>query len=53
MTLQSEALHQLAHEYWEGVLRRSPILATFLGDSRYNDQLPDIGPVARARNSYV
>ncbi len=48
MENQSEALHQLADEYWEGVLRRSPILATFFGDYRYNDRLPDIGPDGRA-----
>jgi uncharacterized protein (DUF885 family) len=42
------ALRQLADEYWEDVLRRSPILATFFGDYRYNDRLPDIGPEGRA-----
>src|SRR5262245_61016522 len=45
---RSEALHQLADEYWEGVLRRNPIAATFFGDYRYNDRLPDIGPLGRA-----
>jgi uncharacterized protein (DUF885 family) len=44
----AEALDQLAHEYWEGVLRRNPIIATFYGDYRYNDRLPDLGPVGRA-----
>jgi uncharacterized protein (DUF885 family) len=48
METQSSALRQLADEYWEGVLRRAPTLATFLGDYRYNDRLPDIGPDARA-----
>src|SRR5215216_2809977 len=48
MEAQSETLRQLADEYWEGVLRRSPILATFFGDYRYNDRLPDIGPDGRA-----
>ena len=41
------ALAQLADEYWEGVLRRNPTLATFFGDYRYNDRLPDIGPRGR------
>ncbi|HEY0581727.1 MAG TPA: DUF885 domain-containing protein [Chloroflexota bacterium] len=44
----AEALDQLAHEYWQGVLRRNPIVATFYGDYRYNDRLPDLGPVGRA-----
>ncbi len=42
------ALTQLAHDYWENVLRRNPIVATFFGDYRYNDQLPDVGAVGRA-----
>ena len=30
-------------EYWEQVLKRNPVQATFQGDNRYNDQLPDFG----------
>jgi len=41
-------LRELAAEYWEGVLRRNPILATFYGDYRYNDRLPNLGPSGRA-----
>ena len=41
-------MRQLAEDYWEGVLRRNPILATFYGDYRYNSQLPDLGPRGRA-----
>jgi uncharacterized protein (DUF885 family) len=44
----SQPLHQLAQDYWEGLLRRNPTLATFYADYRYNDRLPDIGPAARA-----
>lgn len=44
----AEALRQLAADYWEGLLRRNPTLATFHGDFRYNDRLPDIGPQGRA-----
>jgi uncharacterized protein (DUF885 family) len=44
----NDAVEQLAHEYWEGILRRNPVLATFFGDHRYDDRLPDIGPSARA-----
>ena len=36
-------LDALYAEYWEEVLKRNPIQATFQGDSRYNDQLPDFG----------
>jgi len=45
----SDELRQLADDYWEGVVERDPILATFYGDYRYNDRLPDIGPEGRAR----
>jgi uncharacterized protein (DUF885 family) len=44
----ADALRQLAAEYWEGVLRRNPILATFFGDHRYDDRLPDLGSTGRA-----
>lgn len=44
----SEALAQLAADYWEGVLQRDPVTATFFGDYRYNDKLPDAGPDGRA-----
>ena len=48
MAPAADALRNLADEYWEGVLRRNPVLATFLGDYRYNDRLPDVGPRRRA-----
>ena len=41
------ALAQLAEDYWEGILQRNPTLATFYGDYRYNDRLPDVGPRGR------
>lgn len=44
----SHELAQLAEDYWQGVLRRNPIVATFYGDERYHDQLPDVGPDGRA-----
>ena len=34
-------LNALYAEYWEEVLRLNPIQATFQGDPRYNDQLPN------------
>ncbi len=35
-------LNQLYADYWEGVLKLNPLQATFQGDNRYNDQLPDM-----------
>jgi uncharacterized protein (DUF885 family) len=44
--LQLDALFE---SYFEDNLRASPILATFIGDNRYNDQLPNfLGPQYRA-----
>ena len=34
-------IRALADEYWEGQLRLDPLLATQVGDSRYDDRLPD------------
>jgi uncharacterized protein (DUF885 family) len=42
----SEALQAIGHDYWEEVLHRSPIWATYLGDRRYDDRLPDNSPEA-------
>ena len=36
-------LTALYADYWEENLKRNPVLATFQGDMRYNDQLPDFG----------
>ena len=36
-------LNQLYADYWEGVLKLNPLQATYQGDNRYNDQLPDMG----------
>jgi uncharacterized protein (DUF885 family) len=34
-------LNALYDEYWEALLKLNPLQATFQGDSRYTDQLPD------------
>jgi uncharacterized protein (DUF885 family) len=34
-----KALAKVTHDYWEDVLKRSPELASALGDTRYNDRL--------------
>src|SRR5688572_18539601 len=36
-------LQKLYVDYWEEVLKLNPVQATFQGDPRYNDQLPDFG----------
>ncbi len=37
----AQRLEALYEEFWQETLKRSPILATFVGDARYNDQLPN------------
>jgi uncharacterized protein (DUF885 family) len=34
-------IRALADEYWEGQLKLDPLLATLVGDPRYDDKLPD------------
>lgn len=38
---RSAALQQLFAEYWDEYLALNPLIATFIGDARYNDQLPN------------
>ncbi|MBP6796637.1 MAG: DUF885 family protein [Luteimonas sp.] len=40
---EAEQLDKLYAEYWEEYLKLNPIQATFQGDHRYDDQLPDFG----------
>jgi len=43
------ALNDLFERYFEDVLRLNPLLATYIGDHRYDDRLPNsIGPDHRA-----
>jgi uncharacterized protein (DUF885 family) len=39
---------RLADGFWERYLELSPVSATVLGDTRYDDRLPDPGPAGRA-----
>ena len=40
-----ERLDALLEAYWEDTLQRNPVLATSIGDLRYNDRFPNsIGP---------
>jgi uncharacterized protein (DUF885 family) len=43
------SLARLAKEYWEQRLAAEPLVATLLGDRRFDAVLPDVTPVARAR----
>lgn len=47
--MADERLEQISERFAEGVLERQPTVATFLGDRRYDDLLPDVGPRGRAR----
>jgi uncharacterized protein (DUF885 family) len=38
---KSAQLERLYIDYWEASLKRNPIQATYVGDNRYNDQLPN------------
>ncbi len=42
------AVNDLADRFWEGLLERDPVWATILGDPRYDDRWPDLGPDGRA-----
>ncbi|NJD31900.1 MAG: DUF885 domain-containing protein [Gammaproteobacteria bacterium] len=43
-------LNAMLEQYFEEYLQQHPVMATFIGDNRYNDQLPNsIGPEYRAR----
>ncbi|MGE5198161.1 MAG: DUF885 domain-containing protein [Rhodospirillaceae bacterium] len=43
-----QQLHALFERYFEDTLRLNPVMATYIGDHRYDDQLPNtIGPVYR------
>jgi uncharacterized protein (DUF885 family) len=45
----TSAVDQLADGFWERFLELSPVSATFNGDTRYDDRLPDPGPDGRAK----
>ncbi len=51
MTDPNLAVNELADRFWEGVLSRDPIYATILGDTRWDDQLPDLGEAGRAADA--
>ncbi|HVR44940.1 MAG TPA: DUF885 domain-containing protein [Thermoanaerobaculia bacterium] len=46
---ESERLHALLAKEWEWRLREYPTLATYVGDRRYDDRLPDLSRTAIER----
>ena len=46
-----EDLGRLAEEAWEGTLAAQPVVATSIGDRRFDDRLADPRPEARARRA--
>ena len=50
----AEQLDALYAEYWEQSLERNPLRATFIGDPRFNDQLPNtLSPEHRAESQAI
>ncbi len=47
----SDRLRTLFDERWENSLRESPLLATDMGDRRFNDRLPEVGLAAERRRT--
>jgi uncharacterized protein (DUF885 family) len=43
---EGEVLHQLFDDEWEWMLRDNPIVATYLGDRRYDDRLTEYSAAA-------
>ncbi len=44
----AERARDLVERYWDQLLELDPILGTFCGDERFDDRLPDPGPLGRA-----
>ncbi len=49
VSLESNAVNDLADRFWDGVLERDPTWATLLGDERFNDRWPDLGAAGRTK----
>src|SRR5437773_3221130 len=49
-TPQDDAFQKIAHDYVEQYLRANPEQATELGDHRFDGQLTDYSPEARAKD---
>ena len=42
MSTQLSPLHQLFQDQWDAWMSFDPLLATYVGDNRYNDRLPSV-----------
>ncbi|WP_045770478.1 DUF885 domain-containing protein [Xanthomonas albilineans] len=49
---KAQRLNRLYDDYWEASLKQNPLQATFQGDSRYNDQLPNFLSAAFRQQSH-
>lgn len=49
---KSEQLNQLYEDFWEEGLKLNPVGATYQGDPRYNDLLPDYGSAQYRQQSH-
>ena len=50
-TSKAAQLEQMYADYWEETLKRNPVQATYVGDNRFNDQLPNFySPEFREEN---
>ncbi|MHB2021499.1 MAG: DUF885 domain-containing protein, partial [Candidatus Xenobia bacterium] len=47
----NDALRQLGDDYWDFAMEAEPVWATMLGDHRFNDRLPDLGPEQRRQGA--
>lgn len=47
----AQQLKQLFDDSWQFQLREDPLFATYAGDHRYNDRLPDVSSAAQARQN--
>ena len=50
---KASQLNRLYEQYWEETLKLNPVQATFQGDNRYNDQLPDFGSAQFRQQSHA
>jgi uncharacterized protein (DUF885 family) len=49
ITQDEQRAADLASSYWESLLEMQPIIGTFVGDERHDDELPDHSDAGRAR----
>src|SRR5262249_13183993 len=42
-----QLVRELVDRFWEGLLRREPLMGTYVGDERFDDRLPDISETGR------